>query len=244
MLRVSPEIPRVHKFIKRFASLNDLARMDEVPTIHEAFLAGDKTKLMKTIGAKTLKGHEGQVYDAVLGIASWYTGRRVIGCGLDSLVTRKDSLAVKFATTPMREPERLAVELKRRFDIARGKLGEYMLDTNFEPGKTDGSNHADTVVMTQPYLDCSVDALDTVDPIVLAQIADFRARALELVERKGLIVDVFHRKKNLVFDPESGCIKLVDAVVSSLADDGSTRPLSEYAANSASDIDHIVQLPA
>lgn len=221
MYRVSPELPKVHRNVLRFQRRRLASKRGEgFSGMGERSVKG----LVNASARWLIQGHEQQVYDGILSAASWLTGREIIGCGEESLVTKIGDNAIKFATKPSYDARDVVDELKRRHDIAMGYIGRWIVDTQYEVGGLQVGEQLvpKFVVITQPFVH--------IGPGIAAQspnIGEYREEALRLASDHKIGADLYTGTDNMVLDTEAE-IRLLDTTMVSADQNGKPGLLSPH----------------
>lgn len=226
MYRVSPEIPRIQHLLSIASALCYRAQPQNRRSIGEIAKLKDPMSILRNLGALPFLNSAERIQDVLTDFASWYGGREIVGFGVDAVVTRSDDGVLKFATNPLEGNARKATDtLRRRFEIASEYLGPLLVPTEFDVGVVDGETEERVVMMAQPFL-LGASALTAIGALTHPQTEELRAKALQLVDETGIIVDLRPDSGNVLRDPSRDELLIVDAVMSHLDDHGQPRILN------------------
>jgi hypothetical protein len=221
MYRAGIETKQAYLLLAPFQGAVNDARTMERPLLGDAISSKHPFRAIgRSAFGKLLEGNERASLDAATKVLSRYTGMDILGCGAESLVTRRGYRVVKFAPYPAYDPRLVALELSRRFEVAQAILGKYILPTEFVAGSRDGVTPS-SIVMFQDYVNIVGDAQLT--PPAGDQLGEFKELAQKLARRKeGILIDVCPGRGNLAVTGDGGseAIVAIDASLVAKSDHG------------------------
>ncbi|MDB5182253.1 MAG: hypothetical protein JWO47_37 [Candidatus Saccharibacteria bacterium] len=186
----------------------------------------NKLEWLKLVGVGAVRPAATASYEHALGAASKIANRCIIGAGLEAIVARdgrggSPTEVTKYATKVNGDPRYWRDELTRRYDKAKGVMGEFVVDTEYELGGLRGRTEPSLIIMRQPYIKIVGNAHRAGD--MADQIGEFKELAEKLASDKEdpLYFDLMEYHDNLIVHQDAAGgrhLREVDMVIMSAND--------------------------